>query len=239
MEKQAHIQLDESLACEKAVIVGDPARVAKVGDYLDSVIHLADNREFRSIKGSYQGEEILVLSTGIGAPSTAIALEEMNQVGVKEVVRVGSCGAMQKNIELGELVIATGAVRDEGLTAKYVPEIYPAVPDSTLLQYAREQQPEAHFGIIRSHDGFYMDNNEEIERFWSEQGVLGADMETSCLFIVGALRGMKTASILNNVVLFEADLNEGVNELVNGERNVAQGEAASIRLALELLTKGE
>lgn len=238
MQKQAHIQLDESINCSKAIIVGDPARVSKVEPYLEEVTVLANNREFYSIKGIYQGESILVLSTGIGAPSTAIAIEEMYQIGVREVIRVGSCGAMQKDIALGELIIASGAVRDEGLTSKYVPLAFPAVPDSHLLQRAQVLYPKAHVGVIRSHDGFYMDNNDEIETFWSQQGVLGADMETSCLFIVGGLRGMKTASILNNVVLFQADLTEGINDLVEGDEQVVQGERASIELALAVLTKG-
>lgn len=238
MQKQAHIQLDESINCSKAIIVGDPARVSKVEPYLEEVIVLANNREFYSIKGIYQGESILVLSTGIGAPSTAIAIEEMYQIGVREVIRVGSCGAMQKDIALGELIIASGAVRDEGLTSKYVPLAFPAVPDSHLLRRAQVLYPKAHVGVIRSHDGFYMDNNDEIETFWSQQGVLGADMETSCLFIVGGLRGMKTASILNNVVLFQADLTEGINDLVEGDEQVVQGERASIELALAVLTKG-
>lgn len=238
MQKQAHIQLDESINCSKAIIVGDPARVSKVEPYLEKITVLANNREFYSIKGVYQGESILVLSTGIGAPSTAIAIEEMYQIGVREVIRVGSCGAMQKDIALGELIIASGAVRDEGLTSKYVPLAFPAVPDSHLLQRTQVLYPKAHVGIIRSHDGFYMDNNDEIETFWSQQGVLGADMETSCLFIVGGLRGMKTASILNNVVLFQADLTEGINDLVEGDEQVVKGERASIELALAVLTKG-
>ncbi|WP_246317153.1 nucleoside phosphorylase [Paenibacillus agri] len=239
IEKQAHIQLDSSINVQKAILVGDPARVDKVGALMDNVQPLAYNREFKSIKGSYQGEEILVISTGIGAPSAAIAMEELHNIGITTVIRVGSCGAMQKSIPLGALIIATGTVRDDGLSSKYVPPIYPAIPDADLLQLAKKHYPEGYFGITRAHDGFYMDSNEAIEQEWSQYGVLGGDMETSIIFVLGTLRKMKALSILNNVVLYRADLSTGVNHLVSGENIVTQGERASIQLALTILTEQE
>ncbi|MEK8128275.1 nucleoside phosphorylase [Paenibacillus filicis] len=238
-EKQAHIQLDSSIQVQKAILVGDPARVDKVGAMMDHVQPLAYNREFKSIKGSYRGEELLVISTGIGAPSAAIAMEELHHIGITTVIRVGSCGSMQKNIPLGALIIATGTVRDDGLGSKYVPSIYPAIPDPDLLQRAKKHYPEGYFGITRAHDGFYMDNNEAVEQEWSQYGVLGGDMETSIIFVLGTLRKMKTLSILNNVVLYRADLSAGVNHLVSGENTVSKGERASIQLALTILSEQE
>lgn len=235
MEKQAHIQLTKTEHVTKAIIVGDPKRVDTVKKYLNSPIDLTFNREFKSVVGIYEGENILVMSTGIGAPSTAIAIEELSNIGIETIIRVGSCGAMQKDIPLGELVISTGVVRDEGLTKKYVPADFPGVPTLSLLAHAKELSPHSHFGITRSHDGFYMADNAETEHFWSDFGILGGDMETSTLYVLGALKGMHTLAILNNVVLFEADLNEGVNNLVNEAEVVAQGEKESIELALKLL----
>jgi len=238
-EKQAHIQLDDSLGIEKAVIVGDPARVDKFKTFLEDAQDLTYNREFKSLRGKYNGEDILILSTGVGAPSACIAVEELNNIGVKDVVRVGSAGAMQPGIDIGELIIADGAVRDEGLTKKYVPIEFPAVPNVDLLVRAKKLAPQAHFGKIRSHDGFYMDDNAKTEAFWSGFGIIGADMESTALMIVGELRGLRTLSILNNVVLYEADLQEGVNDLVNEAEKAAQGELDSIRLALDVLTSKE
>lgn len=235
MEKQAHIQLTKMENVSKAIIVGDPKRVDTIKKYLNSPIDLTFNREYKSILGLYEGENILVISTGIGAPSTAIAIEELHNIGIKTIIRVGSCGAMQKDIDLGELVISTGVVRDEGLTKKYVPADFPGIPTPSLLEHAQKLSPQSHYGITRSHDGFYMDNNAETERFWSNFGILGGDMETSTLYILGSLKGVDTLAILNNVVLFEADLNEGVNNLVNEAEVVAQGEKKSIQLALKLL----
>lgn len=238
MENQAHIQLTNMKEVSKAIIVGDPKRVDVIKPYLSDPVNLVFNREYKSIVGNYEGVKILVISTGIGAPSTAIAIEELSNIGIQTIIRVGSCGAMQKNIPLGKLIISTGAVRDEGLTKKYVPEIFPAVPTLDLLDRARQLSPTSYFGITRSHDGFYMPNNADTESMWSEFGVLGGDMETSALYVLGLLKNIRTLSILNNVVLFEADLNEGVNNLVNEAEGVAKGERDSIELALDIL-KGD
>ena len=94
---------------------------------------------------------------------------------------------MQLGIGLGNPIIGEGAVRDDGLTKMYVPEQYPAVPSSTLLAKAKEIAPEAIYGIIRSHDGFYMDNNEQTQEYWSNFGLIGEDMESGALFTVGRL----------------------------------------------------
>ena len=175
------------------------------------------------------------MSTGIGAPSAAIGIEELHNIGVKTVIRVGSCGALQPEIGLGDLIVGEGIVRDDGLTKKYAPEIYQAVPSFSLLALAKKYAPRAHFGIIRSHDGFYMDDNEEVEAFWAKKGVLGCDMESGALAVVGRLRGMETLSILNNVVLCNGDLADSINSLVNSADLVAKGQDESIKLALNIL----
>lgn len=237
MEKQAHIQLEKMTDLTKAIIVGDPKRVERVASCLENVEKLSDNRGYLSIKGDYQGTYILVIATGIGAPSTAIVVEELHNIGIDTIIRVGSCGAMQHDIPLGSLIIPTGVVRDEGLTKKYVPLDYPAVANTDLLSLAKKHNPLAHYGVTRSHDGFYMENNAETERYWSHFGILGADMESSALYVLGSLKNIRTLSILNNVVLYEADLNEGVNSLVNEEDAVASGELNSIKLALTILNE--
>lgn len=237
---QPHIQLDESINLTKAILVGDPARLNRLLELLEDGKELAYNREFRSITGSYQGTPILGISTGIGAPSTAIAVEELAQIGIKQAIRVGSAGAYQSDIELGELIIGTASIRDDGLTNKYADPALPALPSFNLLTKAKMLAPEVHYGIIRSHDGFYMDNNTQVEEFWSNYGVLGADMESGTLLLVGKLRGMETLSILNNVVLWGQDVQEGINDFVNSESQVAMGEQKSLKLALDVLVeKGE
>lgn len=238
-EPEPHTLLTEEIGTNRAIIMGDPARADIVAGMLENAELLNFNREYKSFLGFYRGKKILAMSTGIGAPSAGIGVEELHNVGVKYVIRVGSAGAMQKGIKIGELIIAEGAVRDDGLSKKYVPEIYPAVPSHKLLALAKKYVPDAVYGIIRSHDGFYMDDNAETEKFWSEKGIVGADMESGILMIIGRLRGMETLSILNNVVLYEGDLAEGVNDLNQGKTLAADGEIKSLHVALDILTDDE
>lgn len=235
-EKQPHTQLTTAIDTDSAVIVGDPARVDKAAEFLDDVSKWAFNREYKSIIGNYQGKRILVMSTGIGAPSAGIGVEELHNVNVQKVIRVGSAGAMQNGIGLGELIIGEGVVRDDGLTQKYVPGIYPAVPSFKLMALAHKYAPDAVYGIIRSHDGFYMDDNAKNEAFWSSKGIVGADMESGALMTIGRQQGMETLSILNNVVLYEGDLAAGVNDLVDGDALMAKGEVSSLKLAFDILS---
>ena len=238
-EPQPHTLLTTDIGTDRAVIMGDPARADVCAGMLENAKLLNFNREYKTFLGCYKGKKILVMSTGIGAPSAGIGVEELHNVGVKYVIRVGSAGAMQAGIKIGDLIIAEGAVRDDGLSKKYVPEIYPAVPSIKLLTLAKKYAPDAVYGIIRSHDGFYMDDNAETEKFWSQKGIVGADMESGILMVIGRQRKMETLSILNNVVLYEGDLAEGVSDLTNGKALAAEGEIKSLQLALNILSDDE
>ena len=130
-EVQPHTQLTSEIGTDRAIIMGDPARVDKAAKLLDNAKEWAYNREYKSVIGEYRGQRILLMSTGIGAPSAGIGVEELNNVGIKKVIRVGSAGAMQTGIDLGELIIGDGVVRDDGLTKQYVPAMYPAVLHSS------------------------------------------------------------------------------------------------------------
>lgn len=234
---QPHIRLDENLNIQNAIIVGDLARVDKIAKLLNSPKKLASNREFVSVCGDYKGKKILALSVGIGAPSAAIGVEELVKIGVKNIIRVGSCGSLQSDIKLGEIIIATSAVRDDGVSLNYAPLSFPATPDLELLIQAKSEVKDVHFGVIRSHDSFYFDENEQVEEFWSKKGVLAADMESSVLFVVGVLRGVKTLSILNSVVEYKSDVSEGINSLVDQDEILAASQSKSIKIALEILSK--
>ena len=146
-EQQQHTQLTTEIGTDSAVIVGDPARVDTATQLLDDVQEWAFNREYKSILGTYKNKRILVMSTGIGAPSAGIGVEELHNVNVKKVIRVGSAGAMQSGIGLGELIIGEGVVRDDGLTQKYVPGIYPAVPAFRLMALAHKYAPRQSTGL--------------------------------------------------------------------------------------------
>jgi uridine phosphorylase len=236
-ERQAHIRLSKEDSAKYAILPGDPGRIDHIKKYLTDVKELQFNREMRSVSGYYKGIRVLAVSTGMGGASTGITVEELRNIGVEYMIRIGSCGALDASIHLGDLILVNGAVRDDGASKAYIDPIYPAIPDTRLLmatiQAAEEQELSFHIGRARSHDSFYTDREEEIDAHWSKQGILGADMETAALFTIGALRGVKCASILNTVVEFEDDLEKNINEYVDGESVVKQGEANEIITALE------
>jgi len=236
-EKQAHIRLSEEDMAEYAILPGDPGRIDHISKYLDNVKELAYNRELRSISGEYKGIRILAVSTGMGGASTGIAVEELCRIGVRNMIRIGSCGALTSKIHLGDLILANGAVRNDGASHAYIEPEYPAIPDTELLFYiiqaAKEQDFPYYVGPIRSHDSFYTDREQEIDAYWAKRGILGADMETAALFTIGALRGVKCASILNTVVEYEDDLTDNINHYVDGETIVKRGEKNEILTALE------
>ena len=239
--KQPHICLDESLGIRYAILPGDPARIDRIAEFLDSPQEIAYNREFRSLCGSYKGVRILALSTGIGGCSAGIAAEELRNIGIRAMIRTGSCGALQKGIGLGDLIIVSGAVRDDGTSKTYVPEIYPAYADiqllSCILSAAEENGVRWVEGLAHSHESFYHDEADAVSDYWSARGVLGADMESAALFTIGRLRGVKAASILNNVVLYGQDTADAIGDYVGGESLTAIGEKNEILVALEAFVK--
>lgn len=238
---QPHIRLDESVQTQFVLLPGDPARLDRIAPFLTDVSELAYNREFRSIAGFYKGVKILAVSTGIGGASAGIAVEELHNIGVKAMIRIGSCGSLQKQVKVGDLIIVNGAVRDDGASKTYIDAAFPAVPDPYLMiaciETAKEMGFPFHVGIARSHDSFYTDREEQIDSYWGKHQVLGADMETAALFTIGKLRGVRTASILNNVVPFEEDTAESIASYVDGEDLALLGEKHEILTALEAFTR--
>ena len=110
--KQAHICLDETLGVRYAILPGDPARLDRVAAQLESVRELAYNREFRSLTGTYKGVPVLAVSTGIGGSSAGICVEELHNIGITAAIRIGSCGALQTGIALGDLILVCGLLQN-------------------------------------------------------------------------------------------------------------------------------
>lgn len=240
---QPHIRCGAEDGLRYAVLPGDPQRVDRAEKYLTNVKKIAWNREYKSIAGQYKGVPIMVMSTGMGGASTGIAVEELHKIGVDTMIRIGSCGALQEGIHLGELIIANGVVRDDGTSKTYVEEKYPAIPDTQLLVSIMETLQESdaayHVGMIRSHDSFYTEQEDDINRYWSSKGILGADMETAALLTIGSLRGVRTASILNTVTEYHGDLQEEINQYANGAERMMAGEEREIITAFEACVKME
>jgi uridine phosphorylase len=212
-ELQYHIRCKPGDVGDAVLLPGDPGRVESIAKLLDRPKLIARNREFTTYTGELDGRPVSVCSTGIGSPSTAIAVEELASVGARTFIRVGTTGSIQKGIGFGDLVVATAAVRDEGTTPGYVPLGYPAVADfelaQSMLEAGRSLNHRIHAGIVRSHDSLYTDlhasrmpRREELEqalRVWHRAQVLCNDMETSTIFVLCALRKMRAGSVLTVV----------------------------------------
>lgn len=241
--KQPHILLRPGDVSRYVILAGDPARILRLAKFLDSYKELAYNREYRSIRGSYKGVDVTAVSTGIGAPSAAIAMEELIACGGKYFIRIGSGGAVQPYIRIGELVISTGVVREDGTSKMYVGENYPAVPDleltSTIIKTCRELGFPHYSGLTRSHDSFYIDHEDELMAYWNKKNILSSDMETGVIFTLAQLRGVKAASILNTVVEYASDVKDGIGEYVDEEAEAMEGERREIILVLESIVRIE
>ncbi|SNS89956.1 uridine phosphorylase [Anaerovirgula multivorans] len=239
--KQPHILCDSNDIAKYVILPGDPERVLRAAAHMENWKEVATNREFKTVTGYYKGIPITITSTGIGGPSAAIAIEELIACGAKYFIRIGSGGAVQQNIEIGDTIIATAAVREDGASKMYIQENYPAVADFNLtniiLTTCEALKYRYYSGIVRSHDSFYIDHEEEMMEFWNHKKVLASDMETAILFTIAQLRGVYAASILNNVVKYQADIKDGINDYVESDELAAEGEKKEIILALESIAE--
>jgi uridine phosphorylase len=208
-QKKYHVGLGPGDVGSYVLVPGDPGRTPMIAKFLGDAKEVAFSREYRTFTGSIEGVPVSAMSTGMGGPSVAIAVEELGELGVHTFLRVGTCGAAQPEIKMGDLVIATGSVRSEGTPNGYVPLEYPAIASldvvNALVEAAKAEGVRHHVGIIRSVDALYSDLmpdrmprpariREELE-LWSRAGVLSNDMESSTLFIVSRLRRLRAGTI--------------------------------------------
>ncbi len=195
---QPHIMCGTEDVAKYVLMPGDPRRVETIVSFLDESHKVSDYRGFVTYTGKKNDVEISVCSTGIGCPSAAIAIEELSRIGAETFIRVGTTGALQKDIQMGDLVVASAAVRADGTSKTYVPLAYPAVSDfevaAALIQAAKKNMRQIHFGLVLSTDAFY--SNLKNLKQWSEFGVLAVEMESSVLFTIAALKKLKAGSIL-------------------------------------------
>ncbi len=185
------------------IVCGDPGRASKIATILQDTTQLADQREYRSFHGYFQGLPITVCSHGIGAPGAGIAFEELIIAGAKNIIRVGTCGGLQTDVLDGHLIIAVAAVQNTGYVGEIAPRGYPCVADPhltiALRRAAQDGNHKVHLGLVLTRDAFYSGvqaPRQPVYATMSEANVLAVEMECAALFAVGALRGVRTAAIL-------------------------------------------
>ena len=212
-EKQYHIAASRGEIGKYCLLPGDPGRCEKIAAYLDSAYHLVSNREYNIWCGYLCGELVTVCSTGIGGPSTAIAVEELSACGADTFIRIGTCGGISLAVESGDSVIASGAVRQDGTSREYAPLEFPAVADTdtlfALVSAARELSLPYHTGIVQSKDSFYGQHSpnrmategELCAKWtaWKRLGVLASEMEASTLYTVASTLGVKAGAVFTCV----------------------------------------
>ncbi len=252
MAKVYHLDLDKKMlkGAKVALMPGDPFRSKAIAEevsrlYGSASRELAWKREFHSFSSSVNGKPVVITSTGIGGPSTSIAIDELARLGVRTFVRVGTTGAICEKIKTGEVIISTAAVRLDGASRHYAPIEYPAVADfdvvAALRRGAEEAKIGSHTGVSASSDTFYPgeERTDSYRKYtiralrgstkeWQELGVLNYEMESATLFTLTASMGLKGGCITGVV-------NRGGTGKVTS-KNLALGESNVIKAAAKALS---
>ncbi|MBG6027648.1 uridine phosphorylase [Proteus columbae] len=200
-----------------AIVPGDPKRVEKIAKLMDNPVHLASLREYTSWRGEIDGKAVIVCSTGIGGPSTSIAVEELAQLGIRTFLRIGTTGAIQEHINVGDILVTTAAVRLDGASLHFAPMEFPAVSDfecmNALYKAAKDNGSTVHVGVTASSDTFYPGQERYdtytgrvVRRFkgsmkeWQEMGVMNYEMESATLLTMCASQGLRAGMVAGVIV---------------------------------------
>lgn len=200
-----------------AIIPGDPARVARIAEKMQHPRLLASHREFTSYLAELDGKPVVICSTGIGGPSTSIAVEELAQLGVRTFLRVGTTGAIQPHIQVGDVLVTTASVRLDGASLHFAPMAFPAVADfactTALVEAAKKSGKPTHIGITASSDTFYpgqerydthsgrvVSHLQGSMQEWQAMGVMNYEMESATLLTMCATQGLRAGMVAGVIV---------------------------------------
>jgi len=200
-----------------AIVPGDPERVKRIAELMENATFLASHREYTSYLAYIDGKAVVVCSTGIGGPSTSIAVEELAQLGVRTFLRIGTTGAIQPHVNVGDVIVTQASVRLDGASLHFAPMEFPAVADfnatTAMVAACRDANIEPHVGITASSDTFYPGqerydtvSGRVTRQFkgsmqeWQDLGVLNYEMESSTLFTMCASQGWAAACVAGVIV---------------------------------------
>ncbi len=208
---------DDLAGSSLAIIPGDPARVEKIANLMENPVFLASHREYTLYRAELAGHPVVVCSTGIGGPSTSIAVEELAQLGVTRFLRVGTTGAIQPHVNVGDMIVTTGSVRLDGASTHFAPLEFPAVADfdvaTAMKSAALESGVAVHTGVTASSDTFYPGqerydtfSGRVVRRFqgsmkeWQDMGVLNFEMESATLLTMCASSGLQAGCVAGVII---------------------------------------
>ena len=242
LEKQFHIHCVPGDVGRYCILAGDPGRIPAIASYFENAREIAYNREFRVFTGSLLGEKITACSTGIGGPSAAIAMEELHRCGADTFIRTGTCGGIDLQVQSGDIVVATGAIRYEHTSVEYAPLEFPAVSDLTvansLVQAAQGLALPLHTGVVQSKDSFYGQHSPDASpvsyelkakwESWKRLGVKASEMETAALFVVAAALGCRCGACFH--VIWNQE-----REKAGLDQKMSEDTSHSVQVAVEAM----
>lgn len=242
LEKQFHIRCVEGDVGRYVLLPGDPGRCESIAKLFDNPVHVSQNREYNIYTGTLLGEKVSVCSTGIGGPSASIAMEELHNIGADTFIRVGTCGGIDLNVQSGDIVVATGAIRFEHTSMEYAPIEYPAVSDLdiaiALREAAQAMGKRTHVGVVQCKDAFYGQHSpakmpvsyELLQKWeaWKRLGVKASEMESAALFVVADALGCRCGSCFH--VIWNQE-----REAAGLDQNMDEDTSAAVRVGVEAL----
>ena len=242
LEKQFHIHCVEGDVGRYVILPGDPGRFEKIPCQLHHAHFVAQNREYTIYTGTLLGEKVSVCSTGIGGPSASIAMEELHKCGADTFIRTGTCGGIDLNVQSGDVVVATGAIRYEHTSREYAPIEFPAVADfqvtNALVEATKKLGFPLHTGIVQCKDSFYGQHDPaaspvyyELQQkweSWKRLGVKASEMESAALFVVAAALGCRCGSCFHVVWNQE-------REAAGLDQKMSEDTSSSVKVSVEAL----
>jgi len=251
MLPQYHLKLVPGDVAPYVLLPGDPKRVELVASYWDEAHKVADNREYITYTGVYKGVPISCTSTGIGCPSTSIAMEELARVGATTFIRIGTCGAYQDHIENGDIAIFDSAARYDGASQLYAPIEFPAVANHEVVNACLEAGEllgnRCHVGTTRTADTFYALKSVpgfSFNNYWQSSwkdfiedmlrlNIIAGEMEASIIFVLARVWGLRAggmAVVVQNAFRSQEKTRESGN--YDPQKFIDHGEEHIQRLAI-------
>ena len=242
LAKQFHIACAQGDIGRYCILPGDPGRVPAIAALFDDAKQIAYNREFNVWTGTLLGEKVTACSTGIGGPSASIAMEELHKCGADTFIRTGTCGGIDLNVQSGDVVVATGAIRYEHTSREYAPIEFPAVADfqvtNALVEATKKLGFPLHTGIVQCKDSFYGQHDPaaspvyyELQQkweSWTRLGVSAGEMESAALFVVAAALGCRCGSCFHVVWNQE-------REAAGLDQKMSEDTSSSVKVSVEAL----
>ena len=242
LAKQFHIACAQGDIGRYCILPGDREGDPAIAALFDDAKQIAYNREFNVWTGTLLGEKVTACSTGIGGPSASIAMEELHKCGADTFIRTGTCGGIDLNVQSGDVVVATGAIRYEHTSREYAPIEFPAVADfqvtNALVEATKKLGFPLHTGIVQCKDSFYGQHDPaaspvyyELQQkweSWKRLGVKASEMESAALFVVAAALGCRCGSCFHVVWNQE-------REAAGLDQKMSEDTSSSVKVSVEAL----